>query len=124
MPAGRLRRDVCPSDATCWSSSSWRSSRGSWPWLIVPWPPFTDPAYYSLIAQRLAEGHGFTTPVLWSFIEVGSVIPDPAVLPVPSNAHWMPLTSIVVGGLDGRLRADVPRRHAAARASSPRSSFR
>ena len=51
---------------------------------IVPWPPFTDPAYYSLIAQRLAEGHGFTTPVLWSFIEVGSVIPDP-VLPVPSN---------------------------------------
>lgn len=62
---------------------------------IVPWPPFTDPAYYSLIAQRLAEGHGFTTPVLWSFIEVGSVIPDPAVLPVPSNAHWMPLTSVV-----------------------------
>ena len=62
---------------------------------IVPWPPFTDPAYYSLVAQRLAEGHGFTTPVLWSFIEVGSVIPDPAVLPVPSNAHWMPLTSIV-----------------------------
>src|ERR687893_1219453 len=62
---------------------------------IVPWPPFTDPAYYSLIAQRLAEGHGFTTPILWSFIEVGSVIPDPAVLPVPSNAHWMPLTSIV-----------------------------
>jgi 4-amino-4-deoxy-L-arabinose transferase-like glycosyltransferase len=43
----------------------------------------------------LAEGHGFTTPVLWSFIEVGSVLPDPAVLPVPSNAHWMPLTSIV-----------------------------
>ena len=63
--------------------------------VLVPWPPFTDPAYYSLIAQRLAEGHGFTTPVLWSFIEVGSVIPDPAVLPVPSNAHWMPLTSIV-----------------------------
>ena len=63
--------------------------------LIVPWPPFTDPAYYSLIAERLAEGHGFTTPVLWSFIEVGSVLPDPGVLPVPSNAHWMPLTSVV-----------------------------
>jgi len=63
--------------------------------LIVPWPPFTDPAYYSLIAERLADGHGFTTPVLWSFIEVGSVLPDPAVLPVPSNAHWMPLTSVV-----------------------------
>lgn len=65
---------------------------------IVPWPPFTDPAYYSLIAQRLAEGHGFTTPVLWSFIEVGSALPDPATLPVPSNAHWMPLTSIVAAG--------------------------
>ena len=63
--------------------------------VIVQWPPFTDPAYYSLIAQRLADGHGFTTPVLWSFIEVGSVLPDPAVLPVPSNAHWMPLTSVV-----------------------------
>ena len=63
--------------------------------LVVPWPPFTDPAYYSMIAQRLTEGFGFTTPVLWSFIEVGSVLPDPAVLPVPSNAHWMPLTSIV-----------------------------
>ena len=63
--------------------------------VIVPWPPFTDPSYYSMIAQRLAEGHGFTTQAMWSFIEVGSVIPDPAVLPVPSNAHWMPLTSIV-----------------------------
>ena len=63
--------------------------------ILVPWPPFTDPAYYSMIAQRLAEGHGFTTPVMWSFIEVGSVIPDPASLPIPSNAHWMPLTSIV-----------------------------
>lgn len=63
--------------------------------IAVPWPPFTDPAYYSLIAQRLADGHGFTTPVLWSFLEVGSRLPDPATLPVPSNGHWMPLTSIV-----------------------------
>ena len=63
--------------------------------VVVPWPAFTDPAYYSMIAQRLAEGHGFTTPVLWSFLEVGSGIPDPAVLPMPCNAHWMPLTSIV-----------------------------
>jgi Dolichyl-phosphate-mannose-protein mannosyltransferase len=62
---------------------------------ILPWPPFTDPAYYSLVAQRLAEGQGFTIPVLYSFLEVGSRIPDPAVLPVPSNAHWMPLTSVV-----------------------------
>ena len=83
--------------------------------VLVPWPPFTDPAYYSMIAQRLAEGHGFTTPVMWSFIEVGSVIPDPAVLPIPSNAHWMPLTSIVAAASMARLRADLRRRHGAAR---------
>lgn len=65
---------------------------------LVPWPPFTDPAYYSLVAQRLAEGHGFTIPVLYSFLEVGSRIPDPATLPVASNGHWMPLTSIVAAG--------------------------
>jgi 4-amino-4-deoxy-L-arabinose transferase-like glycosyltransferase len=66
--------------------------------LVVSWPPYTDPAYYSLVAQRLAEGHGFTVPVLWSFLEVGSRIPDQAVLPVASNGHWMPLTSIVAAG--------------------------
>ena len=66
--------------------------------LLVPWPPYTDPAYYSLIAQQLASGQGFTSPVLWSFLEVGSRIPDPAVLPVASNGHWMPLTSIVAAG--------------------------
>jgi 4-amino-4-deoxy-L-arabinose transferase-like glycosyltransferase len=66
--------------------------------VLVPWPPFTDPAYYSLVAEQLAEGHGFTIPVLYSFLEVGSQIPDPAVLPVPSNGHWMPLTSIVAAG--------------------------
>jgi hypothetical protein len=66
--------------------------------LIVPWPPYTDPAYYSLIAQQLSSGQGFTSPVLWSFLEVGSRIPDPATLPVASNGHWMPLTSIVAAG--------------------------
>jgi hypothetical protein len=62
---------------------------------LVPWPPFTDPAYYALVAQRLADGHGFSVPVVYSFLEVGSRIPDPATLPVPSNGHWMPLTSVI-----------------------------
>jgi hypothetical protein len=62
---------------------------------IVWWPPYTDPAYYHLVAERLATGHGFTVPVIWSFLEVGSRIPADPVLPVPSNGHWMPLTSIV-----------------------------
>src|SRR4029077_2985751 len=55
-------------------------------------------AYYTLVAQRLATGHGFTVPVIWSFLEVGARLPNPAVLPVPSNGHWMPLTSIVAAG--------------------------
>jgi len=61
----------------------------------VDYAPYTDPAYYTLVAERLATGHGFTVPVIWSFLEVGSRLPDPAMLPVPSNGHWMPLTSVV-----------------------------
>ncbi|MDQ3880359.1 MAG: hypothetical protein M3295_04730, partial [Chloroflexota bacterium] len=63
--------------------------------LVVDHPPYTDPAYYTLVAQRVADGHGFTTPVLWSFLEVGSRVPEHGTLPVPSNGHWMPLASIV-----------------------------
>lgn len=63
--------------------------------VVVPWPPYTDPAYYDLVAQQLATGHGFSAPVIWSFLEVGSRIPAHPVLPVPSNGHWMPLASIV-----------------------------
>ena len=66
--------------------------------LVVGYPPYTDPAYYSLVAERLAQGEGFTTPALWSFHEVGSRIPDDPTLPVPSNRHWMPLTSILSAG--------------------------
>jgi 4-amino-4-deoxy-L-arabinose transferase-like glycosyltransferase len=63
--------------------------------LLVGYAPYTDPAYYALVAERLADGHGFTVPVLWSFLEVGGRLPVDPVLPVPSNGHWMPLTSIV-----------------------------
>ena len=66
--------------------------------LPVDYAPYTDPAYYTLVAERLATGHGFSVPVIWSFLEVGSRLPNPAVLPVPSNAHWMPLTSILAAG--------------------------
>jgi len=63
--------------------------------LLVGWPPYTDPGYYTLVATRLADGFGFTVPVLWSFLEVGGSIPANPTLPVASNGHWMPLTSIV-----------------------------
>jgi 4-amino-4-deoxy-L-arabinose transferase-like glycosyltransferase len=65
---------------------------------LTNYAPYTDPSYYTLVARQLATGHGFTVPVIWSFLEVGSRIPDPAVLPVASNGHWMPLTSIVAAG--------------------------
>jgi 4-amino-4-deoxy-L-arabinose transferase-like glycosyltransferase len=65
---------------------------------LVPYPPYTDPAYYSLVAQQLASGHGFSVPVLWSFLEVGAQLPALPTLPVPSNGHWMPLTSILASG--------------------------
>ncbi len=62
---------------------------------LVPWPPYTDPGYYDMVAQQLVTGHGFTAPVIWSFLEVGSRIPIDPSLPVASNGHWMPLTSVV-----------------------------
>ena len=66
--------------------------------LLVDYPPYGDPAYYQLVAEQLAGGHGFTVPVLWSFLEVGGRLPADPMLPVPSNGHWMPLTSIVAAG--------------------------
>jgi 4-amino-4-deoxy-L-arabinose transferase-like glycosyltransferase len=66
--------------------------------LLVDYPPYTDPAYYLLVGEQLAGGQGFTTPVLWSFLEVGGRLPSDPMLPVPSNGHWMPLTSVVAAG--------------------------
>jgi len=65
---------------------------------LVPSAPYTDAAYYTLVAERLADGFGFTIPVLYSFLEVGGTLPADPVLPVDSNGHWMPLTSVVAAG--------------------------
>ena len=63
--------------------------------LLVGHPPYTDAAYYTVVAQQLASGEGFTSPVVWSFLEVGGRLPADPALPVPSNGHWMPLTAII-----------------------------
>jgi 4-amino-4-deoxy-L-arabinose transferase-like glycosyltransferase len=63
--------------------------------LVIDYSPYTDPAYYAMVAEQLATGQGFSAPVLWSFLEVGGRLPPDPGLPVPSNGHWMPLTSIV-----------------------------
>ncbi len=60
-----------------------------------PDPAYPDSFYYADVARSLAAGHGFNVDALWIFAEVGGRIPANPVLPIPSNAHWMPLASIV-----------------------------
>ena len=60
-----------------------------------PDPAYPDSFYYVDVARALAAGHGFNIDLIWIFPEVGGVLPAQPVLPVPSNAHWMPLASLV-----------------------------
>ena len=52
-------------------------------------PGYMDADYYFAGGIQLAEGHGFTEPYLWNYLD------DPAGLPHPSHTYWMPLASIV-----------------------------
>jgi 4-amino-4-deoxy-L-arabinose transferase-like glycosyltransferase len=65
--------------------------------LIVhfPDPAYPDSFYYADVARSVAEGGGFQVDFIWIFAEVGGRIPADPVLPIPSNAHWMPLASII-----------------------------
>ena len=58
-------------------------------------PAYPDSFYYVDVARQLAAGHGFSVDFLWIFAEVGGKIPANAVLPIASNAHWMPLAALV-----------------------------
>ncbi len=60
-----------------------------------PDPAYPDSFYYVDVAQALSRGDGFTVDFIWIFPEVGGSIPADPVLPIPSNAHWMPLASLV-----------------------------
>ena len=60
-----------------------------------PDPAYPDSFYYVDVARALHAGQGFNVDVVWIFPEVGGSIPADPVLPIPSNAHWMPLASIV-----------------------------
>jgi hypothetical protein len=62
---------------------------------LFPDPAYPDSFYYVDVARSLARGDGFTVDFIWIFPEVGGTIPADPVLPIPSNAHWMPLASIV-----------------------------
>ncbi|MEW5869526.1 MAG: hypothetical protein AB1894_09640 [Chloroflexota bacterium] len=52
-------------------------------------PGYMDAEYYFAGGLRLAQGHGFSEMLLWNYLD------DPAGLPHPSHAYWMPLTSIL-----------------------------
>jgi Dolichyl-phosphate-mannose-protein mannosyltransferase len=56
---------------------------------------YPDSYYYADVARNLAAGRGLTVDFIWIFAEVGGTIPADPVLPIPSNAHWMPLASLV-----------------------------
>ncbi len=55
-------------------------------------PGYMDAEYYYLGGVQLAEGRGFWENVLWNYLD------DPAGLPHPSHAYWMPLASILAAG--------------------------
>ena len=63
--------------------------------LMVPWAPYLDASYYTVVAENLANGNGFNIPVIWAYLDVGATIPAEATLPIPSNAHWPPLGPLV-----------------------------
>ena len=60
-----------------------------------PDPAYPDSSYYVDVARALQAGQGFNVDFIWIFAEVGGGIPADPTLPIPSNAHWMPLASIV-----------------------------
>lgn len=52
-------------------------------------PGYMDADYYFSGGVQLANGHGFTEPYLWNYLD------NPSDLPHPSHTYWMPLASIV-----------------------------
>ena len=57
-------------------------------------PAYPDSFYYVNLARELAAGHGFTVDYIWNFVDVGGTLPAQPMLPIPSNAHWMPLAAL------------------------------
>ncbi len=50
---------------------------------------YMDADYYFLGGLRLAQGFGFTEPVIWNYLGA------PVGIPQPSHGYWMPLASIL-----------------------------
>lgn len=58
-------------------------------------PAYPDSFYYVEVARALVAGRGFAIDFIWNFVDVGGRLPSDPLLPIPSNAHWMPLASLV-----------------------------
>ena len=54
-----------------------------------PAPGYMDADYYYAGGMQLVNGHGFSEPYLWNYLD------DPAGIPHPSHGYWMPLASIL-----------------------------
>jgi hypothetical protein len=63
--------------------------------LVFQGPAYPDSYYYVHVGQQLASGAGFTSDYIWNFVDVGGRLPTDPTLPIPSNAHWMPLAAVV-----------------------------
>ena len=62
---------------------------------LHPDAAYPDSYSYVDVARALQVGHGFNIDFIWSFVDVGGRIPVNPTLPIPSNAHWMPLASVI-----------------------------
>ena len=62
---------------------------------LYPDPAYPDSYYYVDVARALNAGHGFNIDFIWAFVETGGQLPANPQLPIPSNAHWLPLASLI-----------------------------
>jgi hypothetical protein len=62
---------------------------------LYPDPAYPDSFYYVDVARSLAATGRLEVDFVWIFAEVGGHIPAVPALPVPSNAHWLPLASLI-----------------------------
>jgi 4-amino-4-deoxy-L-arabinose transferase-like glycosyltransferase len=58
-------------------------------------PAYPDSYYYVNVARELAAGNGLQVGYIWNFVDVGGRLPSDPQLPIPANAHWMPLAVLV-----------------------------
>jgi hypothetical protein len=62
---------------------------------LHPDAAYPDAYYYADVARALHAGSGFNIDFIWSFVDVGGRIPADPILPIASNAHWMPLAALI-----------------------------